>query len=221
MWINDVKPTDSGTYWCRMDKCTAMQLHVHKETSHRRKVTPLPHKDHSTVTPLPHKDHSENLLPLKDHSETTIHHSNSSVTPLPPVLFLSVGLAVSVLLLGLGLFILLRHRNRTKHAPVAAPSSNRMNTDTGNTGGDNFVYEEVVDLNQQPDADAAVTTIGSSFSLQEQPPESLYYTSISFPNSTTLTPDSTDYSTVQFHLPPPESGLYSTVTHPNPSVSNT
>ncbi|KAG9329472.1 hypothetical protein JZ751_010136, partial [Albula glossodonta] len=46
---------------------------------------------------------------------------------------------------------------------------------------DNIVYEEVVDLNQQPDADAAVTTIDSSFSLQT--PESLYYTSISFPNN--------------------------------------
>ncbi|KAG9329473.1 hypothetical protein JZ751_004523, partial [Albula glossodonta] len=30
MWINDVKPTDSGTYWCGMDKCTGMQLHVHE-----------------------------------------------------------------------------------------------------------------------------------------------------------------------------------------------
>ncbi|KAG9330483.1 hypothetical protein JZ751_024214, partial [Albula glossodonta] len=91
-----------------------------------------------------------------DHNETLLPRLDTTVTPLP-----------------------LKDHTDT---PLPHEDHNETLLPHSNTT-DNRVYEEVMELNQQPDADAAVTTIDSSFSLQEQPPESLYYTSISFTNN--------------------------------------
>ncbi|XP_036391959.1 adhesion G protein-coupled receptor E3-like [Megalops cyprinoides] len=83
-------------------------------------------------------------------------------------------------------------------------------------------YEEIKDSNQQPHADAAVTSIHYTASSPRDPSDSLNYATVNFPkrpasedqSAITLTKDSTEYSTVSFHTDPPNSDIYSTVSLP-------
>ncbi|XP_071246063.1 polymeric immunoglobulin receptor-like [Salvelinus alpinus] len=241
--IKELRPEDSGTYWCVSDRrwrpadYTRFILSVVAPTTIITKS--------KTTTALP----ATTTFISKSSSSSSPSSSSSSSPPTPsssPLLngfgtsvVIMVSVSLVVLLLVISLIIV--YRWKYNKATGSVSSTHRVSPDTGiNEGGchGDGDYEEIKERPLQSDSDAATSTIYATANLPTSHSDSLHYSTVNFhkipssPNEATATitkegscsyeataaiakegTSSCDYATVNFGQSP----AYSTVNHPHSS----
>ncbi|XP_070966204.1 uncharacterized protein [Oncorhynchus clarkii lewisi] len=161
--IKNLRKTDSGTYWCGVERYgpdTYQEVHL--------TVTDAPPRP-STVTSRPHVcTTSSNLSTTLSNISTTLPNlsatlSNISTTFLAPgeisgpvssraglMVWTSAGLVVMVTVLGLVLLLFYRQRRGTRRTPPPPPPVS-SNTQPDPAGEVDCVYEEIREADRQTD----------------------------------------------------------------------
>uniref|UniRef100_A0A674BPN0 Immunoglobulin domain-containing protein n=1 Tax=Salmo trutta TaxID=8032 RepID=A0A674BPN0_SALTR len=227
VYIKELRPEDSGTYWCGSDRrwrpadYTRCILSV---------VAPTITIRTTTTTALPAPTTTTFISPSS--SSSSINGSGTSV-----VIMVSVSLVV--LLLVTSLIIVYRWKYNKVTGSVS--STHRVSPDTGNNEGGcqgDGDYEEIKERPLRSDSGAVTSTIYATANLPTSHSDSLHYACVNFhknpsgPNEATATitkegscpneataaitkegTSSCDYATVNYGQSP----AYSTVNHPHSS----
>ncbi|XP_055762529.1 CMRF35-like molecule 3, partial [Salvelinus fontinalis] len=168
--IKDLMKTDSGTYWCGVERYgpdTYQEVHL---TVTDAPPTPKP----STVTSRPHVS---TTLPSfsttsSDLSTTFLPSGDISVGPSQRaglMVWTSIGLVAKVTVLGLVLLLFYRQRRGTRRTPPPVSS----NTQPDPTGEVDCVYEEIREADRHTDTLPVV--ISSVYSTVNSPTNSATY----------------------------------------------
>ncbi|KAM9390727.1 polymeric immunoglobulin receptor-like [Salvelinus alpinus] len=226
VYIKELRPEDSGTYWCGSDRRWRPADYTRFILSVGQWINSL-HQWWLVGGDIGGQAHLSIKLPSS--SSSSLNGSGTSV-----VIMVSVSLVV--LLLVISLIIVYRWKYNKVTGSVS--STHRVSPDTGNNEGGchgEGDYEEIMERPLQSDSDAATSTIYATANLPTSHSDSLHYASVNFhknpsgPNEATATitkegscpneanaaittegTSSCDYATVSCQSP-----TYSTVNHPH------
>ncbi|KAM9492056.1 polymeric immunoglobulin receptor-like isoform 2-T2 [Salvelinus alpinus] len=230
--IKELRPEDSGTYWCVSDRRW-------RPADYTRFILSVALPATTTFISKPSSSSPSSSSPSSPSSSPSSPSSSQLVNGFGTSVVVMVSVSLVVLLLVISLIIV--YRWKYNKATGSVSSTHRVSPDTGiNEGGchGDGDYEEIKERPLQSDSDAATSTIYATVNLPTSESDSLHYSSVSFhkipripyeatdtitkegscPNEATASiakvgTSSCDYATVNFGQSP----AYSTVNHPHSS----
>ncbi|XP_029108408.1 CMRF35-like molecule 9 isoform X2 [Scleropages formosus] len=237
--ITGLKKTDTGTYWCAVDRAirdtfTEVSLTVLDAPHPGSTPTVTPTAPQSTAAP-PETTRSSQVggqtteEQQRSSAKTTSLTTSTAATKSYELLSLGSGLVAIVMVLALAVCIFVKVQRTSRKSLGSAPSCHRVPSDPARPGEiphTEYNNIEINNLNQQP---------GGAPAIYEDLPDTLNYSSVEFlrsqecptyssitrtrkvcetPGDATRSSNSVLYSTVNLPREQPDSALYSTVSLP-------
>lgn len=222
VYIKELRPEDSGTYWCGSDRRWRPADYTRFIISVAAPTTTIT-KSTTTTTALP--DPATTTFISQSSSSPSPSPSSPSLNGFGTSVVIMVSVSLVVLLLVISLIIV--YRWKYKKVTGSVSSTHRVSPETGNNEGGchgDGDYEEIKESPLRSDSGAVTSTIYATVNLPTSHSDSLHYARVNFhknprcPNEATDTitkegTSSCDYATVNFGQSP----TYSTVNHPHSS----
>ncbi|XP_057188048.1 CMRF35-like molecule 5 isoform X2 [Triplophysa rosa] len=193
--ITDLKKTDSGIYWCGVDRVGAdtygkVNLRVSKADTHTTLRTPRTSTS-TSFTPAP--DDITNSVSLKGPVLPHTPEDQTFFDKAGHLMYTAVGLTVMLVILGVILYVY-KKKKRKSHSSSGrtAADDERRTTITTETAGD---YEDITETQQRTDPHTPTTVYSAvnHHSAANQIPDSSLYSNLSIQPSNT---DTVIYATI-------------------------